>query len=99
VPYSLATPEDLEETAKLVEQYDRLVIARQADVRDKAQVTAVVDEGVAELGHIDIACANAGIWSYSPFTQMSDETYHDMIDVLMHGPYHVCRAVVPHMLA
>ena len=29
---------------------------------------------------------------------MSDGTYHDMIDVLMHGPYHVCRAVVPHML-
>jgi SDR family mycofactocin-dependent oxidoreductase len=98
VPYSLATAADLDETVKLVEEHDRRVLARQADVRDRAQVAAVVDEGVAEFGHIDIACANAGIWSYSPFTEMSDETYHDMINVLQHGPYHVCRAVVPHLL-
>jgi (+)-trans-carveol dehydrogenase len=98
VPYGLATPGDLKETTRLVEATGRRILARQADVRDRAQVAAVVDEGVAEYGHVDVACANAGIWSYSPFTEMSDETYHDMIDVLMHGPYHVCRAVVPHML-
>ncbi len=60
-PYEMATPDDLAETAKLVEDYDRRIVARQADVRDLAQLQSVVEEGLSELGHIDVVCANAGI--------------------------------------
>ena len=60
VPYGLATPEDLKETTRLVEATGQRILARQADVRDRAQVAAVVDEGVAKYGHVDVACANAG---------------------------------------
>ena len=59
--YPLSTPEDLAETAKAVENLDRRIIARQADVRDRNALQAVVDEGVAEFGHLDVVVANAGI--------------------------------------
>ncbi len=34
VPYALATPDDLAETVKLVEDLDRRIVSQQADVRD-----------------------------------------------------------------
>src|ERR1700679_3369317 len=53
-PYPLSTPEDLAETAKSVENLDRRIVARQADVRDREELRAAVDAGVAELGRLDI---------------------------------------------
>ena len=38
---------------------------READVRDLGQLQAAVAEGLSELGHIDIVCANAGIVSFA----------------------------------
>jgi SDR family mycofactocin-dependent oxidoreductase len=98
VPYELASQADLDETGKLVEQLDRRAFTAKADVRDSASIAEAVRQGVAELGRLDIVVANAGIWSAAPFTEMSDEMYHDMIDVQMHGPYHTCRAAVPIMI-
>jgi len=98
VPYELSTEADLAETQRLVEQLDRRIIARPADVRDVDSLKAVLDEGVAELGHLDIVSANAGIWATAGFLEMSDEVYRDGIDVMMHGPYNTCRAAIPHIL-
>src|SRR5213593_4390971 len=59
--YAMATPEDLEETARLVEKTGRRIVTRKADVRDYAGVKAAIAEGVAELGRLDSVIANAGI--------------------------------------
>jgi NAD(P)-dependent dehydrogenase (short-subunit alcohol dehydrogenase family) len=61
VPYAMATPEDLAETVRLVEGLDRRILARVADVRDLPGLTRVVQDGVAEFGHLDAVVANAGI--------------------------------------
>src|ERR1700755_1919662 len=61
VEYPMATPDDLAETVKEVEALDRRIVARQADVRDRAALQAAFDEGVAQLGGVDIVLANAGI--------------------------------------
>jgi (+)-trans-carveol dehydrogenase len=54
VEYPMATPEDLAETVKEVEALDRRIVAKQADVRDQAALKAALDEGVAQLGGVDI---------------------------------------------
>jgi SDR family mycofactocin-dependent oxidoreductase len=59
--YSLATEEDLEVTAKLVADTGRRIVTRQTDVRDIVGLRTAFDEGVAELGGIDIVIANAGV--------------------------------------
>src|ERR1700743_2049349 len=60
-PYPLATPEDMKETVRLVEAQDRRLIASKADVRSRDQLREAVANGVAQLGRLDILCANAGI--------------------------------------
>jgi (+)-trans-carveol dehydrogenase len=101
VPYPMATPEDLEQTVKEVEALDRRIVARQADVRDLAALTAVVDEGVAELGgRLDIVSANAGIASTGGLTtEFSAQSWADMIDINLTGVWHTTKAAVPHMVA
>jgi SDR family mycofactocin-dependent oxidoreductase len=98
VPYELASLDDLNETARLVEKLDRRAVARKADVRDRAALSAAVRDGVNELGRLDIVVANAGIWSAAPFVDMTDEMYRDMIDVQMHGPYNTCKVAVPYLV-
>ena len=51
IGYPMATPEDLEETAKLVEKTGRSVFTAQADVREASQLRAAADKGF--LGDID----------------------------------------------
>jgi SDR family mycofactocin-dependent oxidoreductase len=99
VSYSGATVDDLATTTKLVEDLDRRVIARQVDVRDSAALRSVAQEAVAELGHIDIVCANAGIASWGRAWELSDEVWQEMIDVNLTGVWKTAKAVIPHMLA
>jgi SDR family mycofactocin-dependent oxidoreductase len=98
VPYPMATPDDLSTTVRLVEDLDRRILARQADVRDSAALADVVAEAIAEFGHIDILCANAGIASFGPSWELTDEVWQEMIDVNLTGVWKSTRAVIPHML-
>jgi NAD(P)-dependent dehydrogenase (short-subunit alcohol dehydrogenase family) len=61
VGYPMATPEDLEETAKLVEKTGRGIVTAKADVRDANQLKTALDSGIAEFGKLDIVVAQAGI--------------------------------------
>jgi NAD(P)-dependent dehydrogenase (short-subunit alcohol dehydrogenase family) len=54
VPYPMATPEDLAVTVKEVEAIGRRIVASQVDVRDLAALTDAVEDGVAQLGRLDI---------------------------------------------
>jgi (+)-trans-carveol dehydrogenase len=99
VPYPMSTPDDLAETVKQVEALDRRIVASEADVRDGAALRAAVDEGVAQLGRLDIVAANAGIASTADGTVgLSDQEWQDMIDVNLTGVWQTCKAAVPHLI-
>ena len=99
VGYPLATQPDMDETVRLVEALDRRIIAGKADVRDSAALKAAVDDGVAQLGRLDIVLANAGIASFAPVDEMTDELWDDMIDINLTGVFKTVRAAVPHLKA
>ena len=96
--YQLSTTDDLEQTVKLVEDLDRRIIARTADVRDVAALRRVVEDGVAEFGHIDVVCANAGIASFVPALQIDQQTWDDVIDVNLTGVWKTIQAALPQMV-
>jgi (+)-trans-carveol dehydrogenase len=98
VPYPMATPEELQETVALIERLDRRVLATEADVRDQAAVARVVEQGVAELGRLDIVAANAGIVSYAPVQDISERAWQDVLDVNLTGVWHTVKAAVPAMI-
>ncbi len=83
VPYPLAGLDDLGATVKLVTETGARIVARQADVRDRAGLKAALAEGIAELGRLDIVIANAGI---APMT--GDDAWQDVLDVNLTGVYH-----------
>jgi SDR family mycofactocin-dependent oxidoreductase len=98
VEYQMARPDDLNETVRRIEDLDRRVVARQADVRELGQVEAAVQQGLSEFGHIDIVCANAGIFSTAPSWELSAQAWQDMIDVNLTGVFNTVRAVIPSMI-
>lgn len=92
--YPLATPEDLEETAKAVENLGRGIIARQADVRDRDSLRSVVEEGIRDFGHLDVAVANAGI---CPMGKENPMDFVDATDVDLIGVMNTVAVCVPHL--
>src|SRR5690606_13278972 len=85
VPYGMATADDLAETVRQVEALDRRIVASEADVRDYEGLKAALDEGVAQLGRLDIVSANAGIFSNATAEELTDEAWNDMIAVNLTG--------------
>lgn len=99
VPYPLATPEDLAETARLVEELGRRFVAVEGDTRDMAQMQSAVQTALDEFGQIDILAANAGINTFNtPLATITDEQLRDVIEVNLIGTANSLRAVIPHMV-
>jgi SDR family mycofactocin-dependent oxidoreductase len=98
IDYPMSKQEDLDETVRQVEALDRRIVARKADVRDFAQVKAVYDEGVAELGPVDIVLANAGIAQLGSKEPDPLQTYKDVIDINLNGVFNTVWAVAPDMI-
>ncbi|HSJ44424.1 MAG TPA: mycofactocin-coupled SDR family oxidoreductase [Euzebyales bacterium] len=94
----LASEDDLAETAKLVEDLDRRIMARKADVRDLAALESVVQEGVSEFGRMDIVSANAGIAGFGPAHELTEQQWEEMLAVNITGVWKTCRAVMPAMI-
>jgi SDR family mycofactocin-dependent oxidoreductase len=99
VEYPLATPEDLEETAELIGKFGRKAVLRVADVRDYDAVKQVVDEGVAELGRLDIVLANAGVMAITGQQRLQREAYLAGIDIMLNGVFNTVDAAIPHLRA
>jgi SDR family mycofactocin-dependent oxidoreductase len=95
VPYPMATPEDLAETARLVEQLDRRVVTYVADVRERAHLKDVVAQGVEALGHLDVVVANAGIVSMGHDLPLT--AFMDALTVDMCGVVHTVDSALPHL--
>ena len=99
VPYEGATKEDLAETMRQVEALDRRIVATEADARDFDAVKKAVDDGVAQLGRLDIVSANAGIFTFgTPTHEVSDTEWNNVIDTNITGVWHTVKAAAPHMI-
>jgi (+)-trans-carveol dehydrogenase/(-)-trans-carveol dehydrogenase len=96
IPYPGATEADLAETVKLVEALDRRIVAAKADVRDYTGLKAVLDDGVAQLGRLDIVSANAGIGTAPvPAWELDESVWQTMLDINLTGVWHTAKAAIP----
>lgn len=97
--YSLATEDDLAETANEVEALGRRVVATKADVRDLGALQKTFDHGVAELGPVHTVVANAGIaTAFRKTWELTADEWRDMIDVNLTGVHHTATAAIPSMI-
>jgi NAD(P)-dependent dehydrogenase (short-subunit alcohol dehydrogenase family) len=98
VSYGMGTQQDLADTVEAVATLGRKIIARKADVRDAAAIRQVVDEGVGELGKLDIAVANAGISTVQAWDEVTPAVWQDTIDTNLTGVWHTIVAAIPHLI-
>jgi NAD(P)-dependent dehydrogenase (short-subunit alcohol dehydrogenase family) len=96
--YPLATPEDLAETARLAEKHGGRVVTSIVDVRDGAALAKAVDDGVAELGGLDAAVANAGVLTVGTWDKTTSEQWRTVVDVNLIGTWNTCAAALPHLV-
>jgi SDR family mycofactocin-dependent oxidoreductase len=93
-----SSPSDLDQTVKDVEATGRRVVHEIVDVRDPAGLRALADRGAAELGHIDVVVANAGILNWAKTHELTQDQWQDVIDVNLTGVFNTVEATLPHLL-
>jgi len=62
------------------------------------QGDAVVRSAIKAYGRVDILVNNAGILRNGLFSNMTDEQWHDALNVHLRGTYKVTKAAYPYML-
>jgi SDR family mycofactocin-dependent oxidoreductase len=97
--YPGATEEDLAETARQVEALDRRIVTHKADVRNTRALREALDDGVAQLGKLDIVCANAGIYQTHPALDLDDDAWQETIDINLTGVWNTVKVSLPHLVA
>jgi 3-oxoacyl-[acyl-carrier protein] reductase len=69
------------------------------DVTDQAQVDALHDAALAELGRVDVLINNAGLGGEVSVVEMTDDQWHRVLDVTLHSVFRMTRAFLPAMYA
>lgn len=60
---------------------------------DVAQIKAAVDFTVKEFGKIDILVTDAGVWAHALLSEITEETFYEMIDINLKGTLFFIQAV------
>jgi 3-oxoacyl-[acyl-carrier protein] reductase len=88
---------ELREAVGLVTKQAQQLVALPCDVTDPAQVTDFVTAAVAELGGLDILVNNAGGARPGRFATLTDDDWHEDIEVKLFSQIRCIRAALPHL--
>lgn len=86
------TQDTLDSAAK--ELGDNAVAVR-SDAASLSDIAALADRVAAEFGSIDALFVNAGITSFVPFSDMTEEVYDEVLTVNTKGPYFTVQKLAP----
>jgi 3-oxoacyl-[acyl-carrier protein] reductase len=88
---------ELADTARELRAGDRPVTAMTADVTDPEQVTALTEAAVTAMGGIDILVNNAGGARPGRFAALTDDDWHEDIEVKLFSQIRCIRAALPEL--
>ena len=92
-----ANRDELEAVAAECRKAGVRVVPVLGDIADAAAVEAMVKQGLAELGAIDVLVCNAAIRPHTALDETSLEDWHRVISVNLHSAFYLARAIVPGM--
>lgn len=93
----LVINETAEETIKELEAFGHKVKGYASNAADFAQTQEVVDQIMAEFGHIDILVNNAGITKDGLMLRMSEAQWDTVINVNLKSAFNFIHALTPIM--
>ena len=91
-------PGTLEDTVRLVTEAGAEAIAVRADVTREGEIAEAVRATFDRFGRIDILVNNAGILIPGSVADLQAKHWELAFRVNVHGPFHFCRAVLPHLV-
>ncbi|MYD53567.1 MAG: SDR family oxidoreductase [Chloroflexi bacterium] len=96
------TQSQIAAVAKEIEAKGRQALVIPTDVSDSSQVDALVQQTIDEWGGFEVMLANAGASgpaSMKHVTEISDEDWHETVDINLSSVFYSARAAVRHFLA
>ncbi|MGE3272566.1 MAG: SDR family NAD(P)-dependent oxidoreductase, partial [Chloroflexota bacterium] len=87
------------ETVAMIEQQGRRAIAIPADVADGPQVNTLVAEVERQLGPVEILVNNAGITRPQLWTEITEQSWREILDQNLTSVFLVTQAILPQMVA
>ena len=85
------------ETARMILDKGGFATAVRCDVRDAADVQALIARAVADFGGVDVLYNNAGVVRYGTVEELSVEDWDFQIDVNLKGTFLTCKFAIPQM--
>ncbi|WP_193369693.1 SDR family NAD(P)-dependent oxidoreductase [Pelagibius marinus] len=68
------------------------------DIADGAAARAMIERVVAAHGRLDVLCNNAGVNRRGDLLSLTEVDWMASFAINLHGMFHLCRAVLPHMI-
>jgi all-trans-retinol dehydrogenase (NAD+) len=69
------------------------------DIADRTAVYALAETIKADMGSVSILVNNAGIVKAAPFTELTEETIENILNVNLTAQFWTCKAFLPAMIA
>lgn len=88
----------LEETCSVIRADGGEALIAVIDVRDRSAVENWCTDVTRKLGGIDYAFSNAGVTSRGAVCDMALDEWRRLIETHVTGTFHVCQAVLAHMV-
>src|SRR3954451_8284554 len=79
--------ENASATARQIEAAGGRAIGQGVDVSQRAQVQAMIEAAVSELGRVDILINNAGVFPRGMVLELDDATWDAVMDVNLRGTF------------
>ena len=73
-------------------------VALPCEVTDPSSVAAAVEQAAAALGPVTVLVNNAAILRRTPFLEIGEAEWDEVIRVALYGAFHCVRAAVPGMI-
>ena len=89
----------LDELAGRIEAAGSRALVLEADVSDRTQAEAAVQQTVATLGRLDTLINNAGVMLLGPVQDAPIDEWERMIAINLNGLLYCAHAALPHLLA
>jgi NAD(P)-dependent dehydrogenase (short-subunit alcohol dehydrogenase family) len=90
--------EQVEATAREIEQRGRKTLRIASDVSDRASLQRLLNATVEEFGKVDVVVNSAGRTKRAPTVDFSEEDWNDIIETNLTGTLRACQVFGRHMI-
>ena len=87
-----------EELCQRIKNFGGECIAVKADISNSNDVKVLYEKSISLTGNVDVLVNNAGISSFSLFTDINEDLWDRTFDVNVKGNFLVSRAYIPNMV-